>query len=390
MRRGTGGLLALLFVICVYATVHANGKTGKAARPKPAVAAFDDGADSTAVIHLRDEVHLLKESDRGQLNTFLTWIETETGIDMRIHVVRAAPPDSAFEDLALHEMRAHRVGRGTNRMGALFLVDMASHRMRVEIGPGLEGYFTDSFMGDLMRRHMPYFFATDDVAKGFDFFLRMLLDRIRRSELHEDYYPLPPMPSDTMPDPRRYATGAGVTWVVQPQRNVFVAHVDDPQWRKLFVEQPTPMQALDLFHDWQRSGRNLTDVALLTFGTQQYLSQRFPMTPAYDAFLSSIDNGVRFQFDERGALAIAVPYNDPLAEPHFFRRDAVGWQIDLMAEIANTQDLVGYYPWSWRIRDGNDGFYSTFRDRWYSTGPPYNLTRVKGGDNREFPLATPQ
>ena len=48
----------------------------------------------------------------------------------------------------------------------LFVYDLARQRMRIEVGPGLEGIFPDAFVGYLMREQTAAFFASNNRVLG--------------------------------------------------------------------------------------------------------------------------------------------------------------------------------------------------------------------------------
>jgi hypothetical protein len=108
-----------------------------------------------------------------------------------------------------------------------------------------------------------------------------------------------------------------------------------------------------------------------------------PLSPAFTAYLLATEFGRRFAVDQRGDLALLYYTDDPFRSPKFFRRTREGWQLDIAAEVANSQETTGFV-WTWRLRDGGDEFSEVFADRWMPMLPAGKVDyyRVAGGDNR--------
>jgi hypothetical protein len=74
--------------------------------------------------------------------------------------------------------------------------------------------------------------------------------------------------------------------------------------------------------------------------------------------------------------------DDPLVSPHFFRRSAAGWQMDLFADVRHSREYVGG-AWTWSMVLQDDDITRTFADRYIDVN---GLIRVAGGDNRPIPV----
>lgn len=109
------------------------------------------------------------------------------------------------------------------------------------------------------------------------------------------------------------------------------------------------------------------------------LSQEFmagqPMTRAY---LLMIEYGQAYRIDERGDLALLYFTASPLVGPHFLRRTAAGWTIDIWTEVLDTRNYAGGW-YTWGLLDTDDEFAQRFSDRYWPTG---GIVRIAGGDNR--------
>jgi hypothetical protein len=88
--------------------------------------------------------------------------------------------------------------------------------------------------------------------------------------------------------------------------------------------------------------------------------------------------------DERGNLAMLYYTDDPFLSPKFFRRTPDGWQMDKVAEVMNSEEVVGMW-YTWRLRVSGDDFSQVFADMYTPMlipGMMSDFYRVAGGDNR--------
>ena len=92
--------------------------------------------------------------------------------------------------------------------------------------------------------------------------------------------------------------------------------------------------------------------------------------------------GKKYDICVKNDLALLYFTNDPLVQPHFFKKTGKGWQMDIIAELNNTRNLVGaVYAWDYCGR--NDIYTRTFRDKLINIR---NHTRISDGDTRELPI----
>ena len=107
------------------------------------------------------------------------------------------------------------------------------------------------------------------------------------------------------------------------------------------------------------------------------------MSPAFGEYLLAAEYGRRYVVDQRGDLAMLYYTDDPFVSPKFFRRTPEGWQMDVVAEVANSQETVGMW-YTWRLRASGDDFSQAFADLYTPMLMPGmdDFYRVAGGDNR--------
>jgi hypothetical protein len=328
-----------------------------------------------------DRVAVLDSAELPQFANLLNQIERESGVDVRFVFVDTVP-DGDLERFAVREARALGLGQGQDRRGILFAYEMRGRRLRIEVGPTLQSIFTDRFVGYLMRNHVRTFFAAGDATRGFRVTLLMLLGRVRRAALGEEY---DPRAADFIEDRRRLATGGGATaqGVTDPSRAPgFLNRRATAKDRALYQPQASVERAYQRYLEWLGDGQLETDVPLFTQASQGYLS-RVPISPAYAEYILLEEYGRAHEIMEHDSLALLYFTNDPLNSPYFFRKDSGGWRMDLFATVRNSHSYAGG-AWTWTMVPRDDDFTQTFVHRYRYIS---EFIRLVGGDNRPIPVA---
>lgn len=133
-----------------------------------------------------DEAGLLRQWTLGKFEEYLEATEREVGADIRIQLKRDVPGDD-LERYAREQMRLLGVGRDVGQRGVLFVYDVSRRRLRIEVGPGLEGVLPDGFVGHLMRDGAATFFAEDNPDLAMRTTLYIMKLRLREAALGDDF-----------------------------------------------------------------------------------------------------------------------------------------------------------------------------------------------------------
>ena len=337
--------------------------------------------DLAFLVHrrVRDEAHLLTFADRRMLEANLQMVDDESGAEIRFVIV----PTLAGEDIAAFGLRTARdwgLGRESARRGLLFVYVRDAQRLRMEVGPALEGIVTDAFAGYLMREHARSFVGTGHESIGFQTMVAMVQMRLREAALGRDY---DPRVLEFVRESERLAVGGGASAGMQVDSATAFLNSDKPSdqaVRERYSAQPTPQAAYARFLEWLGAGTFATDVELFTAASRDYLPH-FPMTRAFMAAKLSAEYGEPYRVDERGAVALLYFTQNPLVPPHFLRKTRAGWQMDVMAEIVNVRRFGGWW-YTWGLQESGDDFARAFPDRYL---PVDETIRIAGGDNRRLP-----
>ena len=340
----------------------------------------DKPVDSTR--RLIDEAHFLPASDAEAFEKWLGWIDDESGVDFRL--IFTQDMRGSIDAYAVQRARELGVGRDVDKRGLLFVYDVVGQRMRIEVGPGLEGVFTDAFVGYLMREQSGMYFEGGHRVLALKTTLWVVEERLRESAFSET---LDKRPLRYVTDSLRLAEGAGATarMIVPGETGPYRPHWPAAEVHAHFAPQPTVEGTYALYLEALRIGQLSVDLPMYApaphSGTKK-LALRFFTTPAFGRFTFSSEEGQAHIVVERGDLAIMIFTQTPLVAPHLFRRTSAGWHIDVVAEHLDTSERAGgKYTWSMDLT--GDDYSVAFADLYKKYD---GLLRPVQGDNRPLPI----
>lgn len=343
-----------------------------------------------------DEAEFLDAYGTDGLEGYLIGIDAESGVDIRFIFSNEVGGDIAA--YSRNRARQLGIGREMDRRSMLFVYDVKGKRMRVEVGPKMEGMFPDGFLGYLMREQTAGLFASGNRNVALKSTLNVVSYRLREAALGGAYNP---KAVAYIMNPVRLAAGAGATTRAPVNTDVrpWGGRIATDEARAHFGPQPTPADAMARYHEALRDGHYEPDLPLYT-PQSQLLLRAFQIAPPFAEFILLSEYGHTYKVVERDSLAMLFFTNTPLVSAHLFRRTPEGWQIDFAAEVRDTREFVGS-PWTWTMMLTGDDFSNTFSDLFADFGAslatggarssrpsPTRILRPADGDNRPLPTRT--
>ncbi len=161
-RRAAGLLWALLLVIGM----------GLAASPSRAAPSFP--ALTGRVV---DQAHVLSPETQAQLTQSLGALETKTSRQL---IVVTLPSLNGYDiaDYGYQLGRAWGVGQKGLDNGVLFIIAPSEHKVRIEVGYGLEPIITDALSNQILQRQVLPEFRKGDVQGGVVAGVQALVDQL--------------------------------------------------------------------------------------------------------------------------------------------------------------------------------------------------------------------
>lgn len=96
----------------------------------------------------------------------------------------------SIEDYSIRLAERWKIGRKGKDNGVLFVVALRDHRMRIEVGYGLEGKLTDIAAGEIIRDKIAPVFRQNRVAEGIEAGIVAITEKIDGQPFHPQLLPI--------------------------------------------------------------------------------------------------------------------------------------------------------------------------------------------------------
>ena len=116
-------------------------------------------------IRVHDDAHALKSETVDQLEKELKAYEDSTSNQIAILIVQSLEGD-VLEEYSLRVAEKWKLGQKGKDNGVLLLIAIDEHKMRIEVGQGLEGVLTDAQSNRIIRNEIAPEFRRGDYDAG--------------------------------------------------------------------------------------------------------------------------------------------------------------------------------------------------------------------------------
>lgn len=116
---------------------------------------------------VNDEAHLLSDYDRTTLENKLVALDNSSTNQITIVTIPTLG-DNDIDDYANRLFRAWGIGGKKNNNGVLILIAQAEHKIRIEVGYGLEGAIPDVTAKDIIRNDLTPAFKQGNYYSGLN------------------------------------------------------------------------------------------------------------------------------------------------------------------------------------------------------------------------------
>ncbi|HEY3066942.1 MAG TPA: TPM domain-containing protein [Methylomirabilota bacterium] len=120
---------------------------------------------------------LLSAADRDRLESLLTEREQATGTQVVVAIFPSLEGES-LEDFSIRLAEKWRIGRKGLDTGVILLVFVKEHKVRLEVGYGLEGVIPDAAAGDIIRNVIAPRFREGQYAAGLQAAIEAVYARV--------------------------------------------------------------------------------------------------------------------------------------------------------------------------------------------------------------------
>lgn len=139
--------------------------------------------------HVTDLTGTLNSSTIAELEAKLKALEVSKGSQLAVLIVPTTQP----EDIAQYSIRVTdtwKLGRKGVADGVLLLIAKDDHKIRIEVGRGLEGAIPDVYAKRIIAENIRPLFKQNDYAGGINLGIDMLIGLVNGEDL-----PAPPQPN---------------------------------------------------------------------------------------------------------------------------------------------------------------------------------------------------
>jgi uncharacterized protein len=114
---------------------------------------------------IHDDAHILRQETVDQLEKQLKQYEDSTTNQIAVLIVQSLEGE-VVEDYSLKVMEKWKLGTQGKDNGVLVLIAIDDHKIRIEVGLGLEGVLTDAICNRIIRNEMAPTFRRGDYDAG--------------------------------------------------------------------------------------------------------------------------------------------------------------------------------------------------------------------------------
>jgi uncharacterized protein len=128
--------------------------------------------------YVNDFAGVIDPSEAPGLESFLKGLEERTSAEVAVATVPDIDGFADVDEYGVKLFEKWKIGKKGQDNGVLILLAMKEHKVRIEVGYGLEGAITDGTAGEIIRQQMVPYFKKGEYGKGLDAGVRALAGRI--------------------------------------------------------------------------------------------------------------------------------------------------------------------------------------------------------------------
>jgi uncharacterized protein len=139
-------------------------------------AAAQERAVPPLTAHVNDTANLLSEAARTRLEQKLSDYERKSGRQFALLTIDSLEGD-ALESFSIRVVETWKLGKKGKDDGLLLLIVNKEHKLRIEVGYGLEGDITDAFSARVIRSVLVPAMRAGNAAGGLDQSFTILMQK---------------------------------------------------------------------------------------------------------------------------------------------------------------------------------------------------------------------
>lgn len=128
--------------------------------------------------HINDYAGILSHEAAQKLESELTEFEKTDSTQIAVLTIPTLEGEN-LEDFSIRVAEAWKIGQKGSDNGAILLVVKNEHKIRIEVGRGLEGKLTDLVSGRIIRNEIAPYFSSGDFDGGIDRGVNAIMETVK-------------------------------------------------------------------------------------------------------------------------------------------------------------------------------------------------------------------
>jgi hypothetical protein len=319
-----------------------------------------------------DRAGLFSEPERTTRLRMLSALLLQTGVNLHV-VIDSLPSGSELDSVAQEILREQDL-RDAPYPVLLMLLDVREGDGHFAVLPGSPMLLDSATITRALIGHRESVRSNVELTASIDYTIRHVMRGLRAHAL--GITPLLKRRA-TLPNAMRPVFADGSTWAYRPRDPLDVNPEPMPRIDSLLAPAATPEGALARHSQWLSLPVWSPSALFLTPETRALYERRWNASAAGWELQRDQYLGAVMRIEVAGPLAVAIPVDDPLAHPLYFRRSDAGWQFDGTVEYRMLQPTRrGKHTWT--LMADSSEFDVAFRDRIIDFG---NARRYRDGAN---------
>ncbi|MBQ6781017.1 MAG: TPM domain-containing protein [Treponema sp.] len=112
-----------------------------------------------------DTANIIDNATKSDLNAYLMAVSEQTGVQVAVFTISSLDGES-IEEFSMKTAEKWQLGQAKEDNGVLLTVAVEDHKLRIEVGYGLEGLLTDTKCGIIIRNAITPQFQDGDFTQG--------------------------------------------------------------------------------------------------------------------------------------------------------------------------------------------------------------------------------
>jgi uncharacterized protein len=161
----------LFFVVLVSISIFSQGKSQT-----------PEAGNTKLIKYVTDETGTLTNSEIDFLGTKLKRFRDSTSTQIVVYMINTLDGEP-IEQVANDIATKNKIGRKGSDNGILLLIAKKDHKMRIEVGYGLEGMMTDALSSEIIRKEISPYFKNDKYYEGINNGIEAMV-KVTKGEYH--------------------------------------------------------------------------------------------------------------------------------------------------------------------------------------------------------------